>query len=662
MTRSKQTGGALCALVLLCLASSCDSSVTPGLRAARLGAGCLLHSDCESPLVCAFERCHRECRSNRDCLAGERCVAAEGALLVCQLPDEQQCRYNSECAPDLVCAVDMQCRNECRTFRDCVPGQKCVGGTCADEAELVDGGLEPRGGRAGGSPCEYHSDCPLPLVCLRSRCRIECLEDRDCVPGFACRDNRCGPRTGTPQVDADSGSADADSGTPDGGSVADGAVDATSSGGNTGMSDAGSGGTGPSDAASGGAGGTSDAGNDDGGPACEPQTVGPECAPRAGGTATELYLPANGFHTCVLLDNGNARCWGGNGDGRLGYGDLANIGDDEAGGCAGDISVGGAVAKLSPGATHTCALRTDGNVLCWGRGAAGQLGYGNTESIGDDELPSTAGPVALGQRAIDVSVGREHTCAVLEDATVRCWGKMTTLAGLTIDYGSSPSVVNVGVPVREIHCSSGLAFNCVVTETNTVRCWGGNWYGQLGYGNTADRTLPPGDVDLGGTVTRLSVGSGFSCALLTGGGARCWGNGAYGQLGYPGNTHIGDNEVPASLGDVPLGAPLLDIAAGGEHTCALLSGGRIRCWGNNRFGQLGYGNTDVSVELPMAGNVDVGGTVTRIRTGASHSCALLDTGAVRCWGIAHNGALGYGNTCVVGDDETPASAGDVPYR
>ena len=148
-----------------------------------LGEGCLINSDCNDPLVCAFRRCHQQCNDNRDCPADQRCVEAERPVRVCLLPDEQHCRYNSECAGELVCGVDGACRNQCAADRDCVPEQRCVSGTCAADAELVDGGLVAlSSGPVSGQPCSFTTDCPEPQVCIDHACRLQCLGDEDCNP------------------------------------------------------------------------------------------------------------------------------------------------------------------------------------------------------------------------------------------------------------------------------------------------------------------------------------------------------------------------------------------------------------------------------------------------------------------------------------------------
>jgi alpha-tubulin suppressor-like RCC1 family protein len=226
----------------------------------------------------------------------------------------------------------------------------------------------------------------------------------------------------------------------------------------------------------------------------------------------------------------------------------------------------------------------------------------------------------------------------------------------------------VGGAVTQL--AAGGHHTCAVLSTGAVRCWGRGQYGQLGYGNTSnigDDETPAmaGDVDVGGVVEQLAGGQVHTCALLDTGAVRCWGYGLYGELGYGNTSRIGDNETPASAGDVDVGGTVTQLAAGSMHVCALLDTGAVRCWGNAAAGKLGYGNLRSigDNETPAtAGDVDVGGPVVRLAAGELHTCAVLSTGAVRCWGSGWQGRLGYGNTNNIGDNETPASAGDVPYR
>ncbi len=394
-----------------------------------------------------------------------------------------------------------------------------------------------------------------------------------------------------------------------------------------------------------------------------------------------LEIVAGGAHTCALVETGNVKCWGYGGSGQLGYANVINIGDNETPTSVGDVNVGGTITQVSAGEEHTCALLDTGAVRCWGDGGNGRLGYGNTNSIGDNETPASIGNVDVGGTVTQISAGRKHTCALLDTGAVKCWGDG---GNGRLGYGNTNSIgdnetpasignVDVGGTVTQISVGSG--HTCALLDNGAVRCWGFGGSGQLGYGNVetiGDNEAPAnvGDINVGGTVTQISAGNNHTCALLATGAVKCWGYAEEGQLGYGNIYSVGDNETPASIDNVDVGGTVTQISAGKTHTCALLDTGAVKCWGFGGSGQLGYGNftTIGDNEVPASvGDINVGGTVTQITTSnarisyiVSHTCALLDTGAVRCWGYGDEGNLGYGNINDIGDDETPASAGDVP--
>jgi alpha-tubulin suppressor-like RCC1 family protein len=377
------------------------------------------------------------------------------------------------------------------------------------------------------------------------------------------------------------------------------------------------------------------------------------------------------FHSCAAFDDGRLRCWGAGG--YTGSGDELMIGDDETPSAIPPIEIGGDVLQMDAGWYHTCAVLPQGNVRCFGNANDGRLGYGNPDDIGDDETPASAGDVDLGGGASQVSVGPQHSCARLLNRTVRCWGDNSGhqlgYPGLgTIGDDESPATagdVDVGGFVRQVVV--GFSHTCALLQGGRVRCWGQASGGRLGYGNAdviGDDETPSqaGDLDLGGVAVTLAAGSFHTCALLANGSVRCWGFPTYGTLGYGTLDVIGDDETPAQAGDVDVGGTVIQIAAGAHATCALLDDGAVRCWGRALEGELGYGNAEDigDDETPAsAGNIEVGGPATSIDVGFLNVCATLETGAVRCWGRGQTGALGYGNTEDIGDDETPASAGDV---
>ena len=433
------------------------------------------------------------------------------------------------------------------------------------------------------------------------------------------------------------------------------------------------------------------------------------------------YMATGNFHSCAVTTSA-LRCWGFGGNGQLGYGNAKSIGDDETPSSAGPVELGrDRVARaISAGSVHTCALLDDGTVRCWGFGANGRLGYGNTDTIGDNEAPALAGPVDLDPgpglgTAKAISAGNGHTCAILDggaaEGTVRCWG-----FGLDgrLGYGNTDTIGDNETPgsVGPVDLDpdpdrvgkakaivAGGFHTCAILEDDSVRCWGFGGAGRLGYGN-AGCPVPPatgscpvdvgrtpettpdkfGPVDLDpdpgsvGTAKAITAGLGYTCAILGNDTVRCWGSGGSGQLGYGDTQSIGDNETPDSKGPVDLDpgpgvGTAKAIDAGDEHTCVVLRApneDRVRCWGFNGFGQLGYGNTDdignTRATTPdTAGPVDLGAgrTATAITAGALHTCARLDDGSVRCWGRGSTGRLGYCKETTIGDNESPASVGPV---
>lgn len=171
----------------------------------ELREGCALTSECRDPLVCAFKKCHVECKSSKDCPDKARCVEAEKPNYVCQFDEDSTCIRNSDCSGDQVCSRDGQCRDECSTARDCLPDQTCVESVCADARELSAEGSLPVTPNATpeGIGCLRASDCPGDLVCKVGVCTSECVNDKDCLSSWTCRPltsggpGRCFPPEGS---------------------------------------------------------------------------------------------------------------------------------------------------------------------------------------------------------------------------------------------------------------------------------------------------------------------------------------------------------------------------------------------------------------------------------------------------------------------------------
>lgn len=346
-----------------------------------------------------------------------------------------------------------------------------------------------------------------------------------------------------------------------------------------------------------------------------------------------MAIAAGQRHVCALLDGGQLKCWGEQLDGELGLGDRnsrgsapGEMGDNLP---AIDFGAGRSVVAVAPGSTHTCARLDDGHLKCWGANSNGELGQGDTNNRGatpgtlGDNLPSI--DLGTGRTATAVSSGGKHTCALLDNGQMKCWGL--------------------------------------------------NHSGQLGLGDTNDRgdnagemgdALPAIDLGTGRSAVTISAGGAHTCAVLDNGDVKCWGDFSAGQLGlgdasYRGKlpSDMGDNLPPVALGT---GQKALAVIAGAEHTCAVLDVHQLKCWGLNFGGDLGIGDMQPRGRAPadMGDNLPIvalgsGRSVFSVAVGAAHTCALLDDGEVKCWG--NSGELGLGDTMDRGG--APGQMGDA---
>jgi len=289
------------------------------------------------------------------------------------------------------------------------------------------------------------------------------------------------------------------------------------------------------------------------------------------------------------------------------------------------------VSAISAGGWHTCALLNTGGVKCWGYNNDGQLGDGTTT---DKNTPVDVTVLSSGVSAI--SAGEWHTCALLNTGGVKCWGLNSSGQlgdGTTTQRNTPVDVTGLSSGVSAI--SAGWAHTCALLNTGGVKCWGSNGYGQLGDGTTTQRATPIDVTGLSSGVSAISAGGNHTCALLNTGGVKCWGYNSSGQLGDGTTTQ---RNTPVNVSGLSSGVSA--ISTGFAYTCALLNTGGIKCWGYNYYGQLGDGTT-----TQRATPMDVTGLssgVSAISAGFAHTCALLNTGGVKCWGANGYGQLGDG--------------------
>lgn len=323
-----------------------------------------------------------------------------------------------------------------------------------------------------------------------------------------------------------------------------------------------------------------------------------------------------------------------------------------------------APAFVSLGESTTCITAADGEAKCWGRGDGGRLGLGTTLAESEPG-PAAIEPLALGGPATMIATNGAQSYALLADGRVRAFGLNGAYElglGHAQAVGDDETPAGADVPTivaldgRAVQLAVGRGFACARLEDARVQCWGRGDMGQLGRGPQSGPQWPM-DVPLGGDAVELAAGAAHVCARLSSGAIRCWGDGADGRLGY--GHAIDDGATPQRTGDVPLGGTATKLAAGEAHTCALLESGAVRCWGDGSDGRLGYGRVETigDDEPPsFAGDVALGGPATQLVAGRRHTCALRSDGMLRCWGNGSQGQLGLEPSQSIGDDERPLDA------
>ena len=405
-------------------------------------------------------------------------------------------------------------------------------------------------------------------------------------------------------------------------------------------------------------------------------------------------IAAGSAHSCALLVAGDVKCWGHGAFGQLGQGNQSNIGSgpNQMGDDLDpvDLGVGATATAVVAGANHTCALLVAGDVKCWGQNSRGQLGQGHTDNVGSgpNQMGDDLDPVDLGtgRTATALSAGGDHTCALLDDSSLKCWGfnlSGQVGQGHTDNVGSGPNQmgddldpVDLGTGRTVTAVTAGAGFTCAILDDASVKCFGSGFLGQTGQGHTdglggapgqMGDALPAVDLGTGRTALAVSAGDNHACAILDEGDLKCWGQNSSGQLGQGHTAHLGNE--PGEMGDaldpVDLGSgrTALAVTAGLGFTCALLDDQSVKCWGWGNAGRLGSGSTSNIGNQPgqMGDALDpvdlgTGRTARAVSTGASHACALLDDGTVKCWGNGTAGRLGQGATDNIGDG--PNEMGD----
>ena len=334
------------------------------------------------------------------------------------------------------------------------------------------------------------------------------------------------------------------------------------------------------------------------------------------------------------------------------------------------------VAAVAAGYDHTCALTTRGGVKCWGGNYAGQLGDGTTT----DRRITPVDVVGLTDGVGAVAAGFSRTCVLTAAGGVKCWGygqggsspvdvpglvdgvAAITLGGDTCALtmagdvkcwrGDSQPVDVVGLTDGVVAVAAGGGHTCALIAAGGVQCWGSNYFGELGDGQACGEycTTPVDVIGLTNDVAAIAAGGGHTCALMTEGSVKCWGRNIGGQLGDSTTT---DRSTPVDVTGLSSGVAAL--AAGYLHTCAVTAESGVKCWGWNAHGQLGAAVAERCVLLVSCSStpVDVGleSSAASISTGDSHTCVVTTEGGAKCWGRNGRGQLGDGTACCGQGDE-----------
>ncbi len=344
-------------------------------------------------------------------------------------------------------------------------------------------------------------------------------------------------------------------------------------------------------------------------------------------------------HTCALLRSGATVCWGENFLGQLGNASstqrlgVPTLIEEAASGVV-DLVLGGWSEGVGvvESSVHFCFTQ-GASTWCAGRGDRGQLGYGRGS---DNDILTPASP--LPSDVVQVQAGFSHTCSRTASQDVYCWGAANSV-GVNATQDAHRPVRVLSLDGQALGLTAGWFHSCAIGFNRVVQCWGANDYGELGDGTKTRRSTPMLVADLS-DVREVSAGFGFTCALTNAGGVTCWGRNESGQVGD--NSGV-ERTLPTEVTGLTDGVVKID--AGISHACAITATGEVRCWGRNSSGQIGDG-TQVNRASPRLVR-SLTGQAVDVAAGLEHTCALMSDNQVFCWGGNSRGQLGDGTARVI---------------
>lgn len=354
----------------------------------------------------------------------------------------------------------------------------------------------------------------------------------------------------------------------------------------------------------------------------------------------EGQLDLGDYHSCIVTSStsGGAMCWG--------FNNVRQLGDGTSTERSTPTSVSGltsGVSSISSGGGHGCAVLTTGGVKCWGHNVYGQLGDGTYGGFASTPV-SVSGLTSVSS----ISIGGYHSCALLTTGEMKCWGSngYGQLGNNTVlSIRTTPASVS-GLTSGVSAITAGDTHTCALLTTGAVKCWGYNADGQIGDATQNNAYTPVSVYGLTSGVSAICAGWAHTCALISGG-IKCWGSNDVGQVGD--GTQYSDKLIPTSVYGMISGVSA--ISCGYSHTCAILSStGGLKCWGYSGYGQIGDGSTtDRLVPVNVWGLTS---GVSLVSCGRGHTCAILSTGVVKCWGYNGYGQVGDGTSGLYADKKS----------
>ena len=351
-------------------------------------------------------------------------------------------------------------------------------------------------------------------------------------------------------------------------------------------------------------------------------------------------------HACAVKKNGQVRCWGLNGFGQLGNGvplgengfALNELGEEDSSYFLPNpvnVLFGDKIISIATGFSHTCALLENGKVYCWGSNEFGQLG---NNSFFNSSIPV---PVEGISNAVSIGVGDLHSCAIVADGTARCWG-----ANFVGQLGDGTKI-SKNTPQRVeslenvISIDAGTSHTCALISNGEVFCFGRVLNGRLGDGNLGStseesQNIPTRVLGINNAI-QISVGDAHACVVGSDGLVQCWGWNVSGQLG---DGSLEDRALFVNVSNLSNG---MAVSSGNQHTCAVRDNKKMYCWGRNEYGQIGNGVPlqHTIKEYVEVLNID---SVEFVAGGGLFTCAMRSDDVIFCWGYNEYGNLGIGNT------------------